>query len=93
MQQSAVFMQQWLQKVNNIGDLRKVCHKEAFFSFNIWKNRNPHVIQKLMSSPAERGPGKNQRYTMEGGVKQCHRNAKQAAKAWKNQGHWVIRKG
>lgn len=34
MEQSAVFMQQCFQSVNNIGDLRKFCHKETFLSLN-----------------------------------------------------------
>lgn len=68
MEQSAVFMQQCFQSVNNIGDLRKFCHKEAFLSLNKWKNRDPHALQKLTPGSSGRGPGENQGYTMEGGV-------------------------
>lgn len=68
MEQSAVFMQQCFQSVNNIGDLRKFCHKEAFLSLNKWKHRDPHALQKLTPGSSGRHPGENQGYTMEGGV-------------------------
>lgn len=76
MEQSAVFMRQWFQRVNNIGDLRKFCHKEAFLSLNKWKNRDPHVLQKLTPGSSERGPGETQEYIMEGGVKSCQMHKK-----------------